>query len=193
MGTHGFITFVANGEEKTAYNHFDSYPDGLGLDVLEWLLIARDSVSALREQVKALRVVDPESRPTAEDVERLKKYANQNVSTRALDEWYVLLRATQGDPHAMLDAGVIEDASGFPADSLFAEWGYVVDLDTEVFEVYRGFQTQPHSKGRFANRGEGTRSALGTEYFPVAKIRSWAFHELPTAEEFTAVFAGDDE
>jgi hypothetical protein len=187
MGTRGFITFVVDGEEKTAYNHFDSYPDGLGVDVLKWLHAARDSVSALRDQAKALRVVDPESTPTAEDIERLHKYADPRVSSQRLDEWYVLLRDTQGNPHAMLDAGVIEDASGFPADSLFAEWGYVVDLDAEVFEVYQGFQRAQHSKGRFA-RLDGDNG-----YYPVAKVRSWAFHELPTVEDFEAVFAGDDE
>lgn len=30
MGTRGFITFVIDGVEKTAYNHFDSYPSNWG-------------------------------------------------------------------------------------------------------------------------------------------------------------------
>jgi hypothetical protein len=195
MGTRGFITFVVDGGEKTAYNHFDSYPDGLGVDVLTWLRAARDSVPALREQAKRLRVVDPESSPTPEDIERLRKYANPNVSTRELDEWYVLLRETQGNPHAMLDAGVIEDAANFPADSLFAEWGYVIDLDAETFEVYEGFQTKQHSKGRFADREfRKVTSASGSTctYYPVKLVASWPFAELPSDDELLAL-EGDDE
>jgi hypothetical protein len=186
MSTRGFITFVAEGVEKTTYNHSDSYPGGLGADVLKWLRAATDSLSALREQVVALRVVDEESKPTTEDIDRLRKYANQRVGTQDLSDWYVLLRETQGNPHAMLDAGVIEDGSDFPADSLFAEWGYVVDLDAQVFEVYRGFQHQRHSKGRFASR-DGHEG-----YAPVALVKSWPLSELPSDEEFGAV-EGDDE
>lgn len=37
MGTRGFVGFVIDGQEKIGYNHFDSYPDGLGVDVLSWL------------------------------------------------------------------------------------------------------------------------------------------------------------
>jgi hypothetical protein len=78
----------------------------------------------------------------------------------------------------MLDAGVIEDASNFPADSLMAEWGYVVDFDAERLEVYRGFQTSPHDKGRFA-ACEGRDG-----YYPCALVASWALSELPDEKTF---------
>ena len=37
MGTRGLYGFRKNGVDKTTYNHFDSYPDGLGADVIESL------------------------------------------------------------------------------------------------------------------------------------------------------------
>ena len=37
MSTRGFIGFVIDGTEKIAYNHYDSYPSALGLNVLHWL------------------------------------------------------------------------------------------------------------------------------------------------------------
>jgi hypothetical protein len=188
MGTRGFITFVADGEEKTAYNHFDSYPDGLGTTVLKWLHAATDSVSALREQVLALRVVDGESKPTPEDIERLRKFADTGVSTQQLDDWYVLLRRTQGDPHAILEAGVMEDAKTFPLDSLWAEWGYVIDLDKVVFEAYSGYTDSfPTGKGRFADR-EGAKGRP-----PVTLVASWPLAELPTEEAFLAALDLGDE
>lgn len=186
MGTRGFVGFVVDGTEKIAYNHSDSYPGGLGLDVLGWLQKAH--LGGAHRLAAELRVVDPDSKPTAEDIEKLRPYANLNVGTQQADDWYVLLHGTQGNPAAMLDAGVIEDAKNFPADSLFAEWGYVVDFDAKVFEVYRGFQHAQHAMGRFANqRGEGQADG----YWPVALVGSWALDALPTAEAFLAHFGED--
>ncbi len=181
MGTRGFLTFVADGVEKTTYNHSDSYPGGLGHDVLTWLRTISDW-SAVHKQVNALRVVSDESEPTSEDIERLRRFADKGVGSRRLEEWYVLLRLTQGDPAAMLEAGIVLDASDFPVDSLFAEWGYVVDLDAAVFEVYRGFQQEPHERGRFA--GRGTRPSYSGTYYPVALVKSWPLDQLPADAEF---------
>ncbi|MCP2339233.1 hypothetical protein [Actinomadura rupiterrae] len=191
MGTRGFITFAADGVEKTTYNHSDSYPGGVGIQVLGWLRAARDSLDAVRERVTALRVVGPDEKPTAEDIERLARYADTGVSSRRLDDWYVLLRETQGDPHAILDAGVIEDASEFPLDSLFAEWGYVIDLDAETFEVYRGFQDHSHSRGRFAGRGTAKHTNLTAGYYPVALAASWPLSALPDDDDFLGKFGED--
>lgn len=185
MGTRGFVGFVVDGVEKIAYNHFDSYPSGLGIDVLAWLRIAGD-LNAAREAAQALRVVDPESEPTDEDIERLGGYLNSNVGERReRPDWYQLLRETQGNPAAMLDAGVIEDAANFPLDSLFAEWGYIVDFDAEVFEVYQGFQHAAHDRGRFAHREPNVRPASGAEYYPCALVCSWPLDALPDEKTFT--------
>lgn len=192
MSTRGFIGFVADGNEKIGYNHSDSYPDGLGLDVLRWLRAAR--LDELLAQVKNLRVVDSDAEPTDQDLERFKEFYDGNVGGRAeRPTWYQLLRGTQGDPAAILRAGAIEDASGFPADSLFAEWGYVVDVDGCTFEAYVGFQQAPHNKGRFADRPV-RESAVGI-YYPVALAASWPLDNLPCDAEFVAALepAEDDE
>jgi hypothetical protein len=205
MGTRGFVGFVVDDTEKIAYNHFDSYPGGLGADVLHWLWSHRHELTcdihkgvsngpvALARQ---LRVVPPASTPTAEDVERLREFANLSVGTQQVDDWYVLLRETQGRPDLMLKAGVIEDAGQFPMDSLFAEWGYVVDFDTQQFEVYEGFQHAKHDKGRFADREPYQpphRAGKPIEYWPVALVASWPLDKLPTTPEFLAAFADEDE
>lgn len=192
MGTRGFITFVVDDIEKTTYNHNDSYPDGLGVDVLNWLRFAvsdpsdADAIASLRERIRALRVVDSESEAYEEDIARLAEFADLCVSTRDPREWYVLLGETQGNPGRMLQAGAILDASDFPADSLFAEWGYVIDLDAETFEAYEGFQRNPHTKGRFANRPGRS------EYYPVALTSSWPLKDLPSSEDFVTALEGEE-
>lgn len=209
MGTRGFITFVVNGEEKTTYNHFDSYPSGLGAQVADFLqAVVRNglAVAEFRERVAKLRVVKENEKPTAEDKEQLAKFTDLRVSNQSDDDWYCLLRNTQGDVGAMLEAGVITDAHEFPEDSLFAEWGYVINLDGDgTFEVYRGFQTSPHDNGRFAGRWteEGRAESLArkqyagaTFYYPCALVRSWPLATPPTAAqmgEFEAELCAAEE
>lgn len=192
MSTRGFIGFVVDGAEKIGYNHSDSYPSGLGIDMLTWLRTA--SVAELAERTKALRVVESEAEPTDEEIERFRGSYDPSVGGPSdRPTWYQLLRKTQGDPAAILRAGAIEDASGFPGNSLFAEWGYVVDMDTRTFEAYVGFQAEPHDKGRFASRPRRELS-VGT-YYPVALAASWPLDNLPGDEEFVAALesAENDE
>lgn len=182
MSTRGFISLAVNGETKTAYNHNDAYPDGLGLDVLYWLSGADFNLAAAAEQARALRVVTEADVPTDEDIAHLVPYTDTSVGARSgRPDWYQLLRRTQGDPAAMLAAGVIEDAGDFPADSLFAEWGYVVDFDTQSFEVYEGFQQVRHEAGRFASL-----KPCGNGYHPVRLVASWSLASLPTSADFLA-------
>jgi hypothetical protein len=197
MGTRGFISFAVDGEVKTAYNHWDSYPDGLGLTVLHWLrnITEQGTITGAREAAAALRVVSPDSKPAPEDIERLSRYswnAAQHGGTQDLrdgQQWYDLLHETQGNPDRILEAGVVEDASEFPADSLFAEWGYVIDFDNDGrLEVYEGFQKAAHSKGRFA----GLASA-NDGYYPVALVASWPLAELPDDAAFVAALEGGDD
>lgn len=189
MSTRGFLGFVAEGAEKIGYNHSDSYPSCLGKRTLEWLLKC-DQKEAV-EAATALRVVDGNSQPSDEDIAALGQYANTHVGGRSdRVTWYQLLRETQGDAAAILDAGAIEDASQFPVDSLFAEWGYVVDFDAGTFEVYRGFQKSPHTEGRFAGR---TPDPSSPGYYPVRLAASWPLAELPTVEQFMATVDPDDD
>lgn len=171
MGTRGAIAFVCDGVEKVTYNHFDSYPSGLGMVMLGWLRHA--DLDATREAVRNLRMVDDTTEPGDQEWEAAwlsARYGNPGVSTGS--DWYSLLRETQGNPDAILDAGVAGDASGFPQDSLFCEWAYVVDLDSETFEVYEGFQRSGPVTGRWSHCGPEDG------YWPVSLLRSWPLSEV---------------
>ena len=37
MGTKGTYGFFKNGESKLTYNQFDSYPEGLGTNIVEFI------------------------------------------------------------------------------------------------------------------------------------------------------------
>ncbi|MER7363498.1 hypothetical protein [Nonomuraea wenchangensis] len=177
MATRGFLGFVIDRTAKIAYAHDDTYPAGVGLLVLTWLRIAAPPLDGLRKQAAAVRVVSPTSRPTPGDVARLAQYTHPCSSQ--VRHWWELLWQTQGDPEKILQAGVIEDASDFPADP-HCEWGYVIDLDNKVLEVYRGGQSRPHQRGRFASD-----ASAGAPWL----VMGWTLEDLPTDREFLETLA----
>lgn len=183
VASRGFVGFVADHTEKIAYNHYDSVPSRVGLRVLAWLRTAVQQPQALRERVAALQVVHPASRPTADDIAWLRDYADPFLPPSRIISWLDLLWKTQGNPEAMLGAGVIEDASDYPADGSDCEWGYVIDLDTGVFEVYRGGQTGAHRRGRFAERPHRPG------HCQAALVTGWPFDQLPGDREFLAALS----
>lgn len=172
MGTLGFITFVADEAEKTVQIRHDVHPSALGVSCLTWLQGARRVPGPLASAVAALRPLTEDT--PVEDADRLNRLGD-------VDDI---------NPGHILNAGVYVDDNDFPLNSLFAEWGYVIDLDTGFFEVYQGFQQSPHTSGRFASRRGGERYGhlIGGGYHPVALIASWPLSALPSGEDFVAAF-----
>lgn len=163
------------GVDKLTYNHCDSYPDGLGRQMVDDIHELLNDAAALRASAEALRMVADGSRATEEDVKRLKQFSDTDVSTRQLDDWYVLLRETQGSLVKILEAGVAIENSDFAADSLFCEWGYVANLDDQVLEIYKGFQEKAHDMGRFASMPP---CAGQTDYWPIALVGTVQFYQI---------------
>lgn len=156
MGTRGTLAFKVDGVTKGAYNHYDSYPAGLGEEVLEFVKLAKDN-PAYRELAVKLQPV-PEGEPTPEIIEHLKPWTDLAVSTQSTKDWYCLLRGTQGDAEAILKAGYYEP---FPVGE--EDWSYVVDFDAEALEVWEG----GHKVGTlaFAELPESLKDAGLPEYY----------------------------
>jgi hypothetical protein len=202
MSTRGAFGFVRYDAEKLTYNHCDSYPSGLGLDILRWAKNVLDW-NSIRAQVDDLTLVDEQVKPTAEEAIKFAMYTDDRVSSG--DDWYSILRNTQGDPQSILNAGAMIDSHGFLTDSLFCEWAYIVDFDTNSLDVYRGFQTSPPKAGRWAapERIAAEQAAhdafiaknphmkSGGRYYAVGLNATWSLVNLPTEEEFLLTLTGE--
>lgn len=172
MSTRGAWGFILDGKEYITYNHSDSYPNGLGLSLIQDFKAIGES--KIREQVKNLILVKENEEPTKEQIKKLIKYADTSVSTGSLKEFYVLLRETQGDMRATLESGFMIDSAGFLYDSLFCEFAYIFNLDERTFEIYDGFQEKPHTQGRY-HKGKQANE----KYYPVALIVSFPLDAIP--------------
>lgn len=196
MGTRGICGFVVNGEEKLTYNHWDSYPSGLGVSILSWLRsLNEDTLPEARERAAGLRLVDDQAVPSLEDKIQLSRFADTTVGGPAtnteITSYYQLLRKTQGCPWLNLEAGVMIESADFAYDGLFCEWAYVVDFDESTFEVYSGFRRQAPTEGRWAtpervaheqqlwDAQRAEDKARGSRYEPpryyaVQRVASWS-------------------
>jgi len=70
-----------------------------------------------------------------------------------------------------------ECAVDFMADSVFCEYAYILNLDTEELEFYRGRNTNPHAAGRYAAKGRWSPPSpmVGVSYYGVRLVKAIPF------------------
>lgn len=155
MSTRGLVGFVVDGQVKCTYNHSDSYPTYTGLRIAEFVreVDAVDGWDDVAAAARSLKLIDPDSGrgPSEDEKLHLMRWANFSVNAQSSDDWYCLLRGTQGRPDEMLACGIIEDSTNFGLYSTWCEWGYLIDLDRRVLEVYRGSLHEMHNQGRWVD------------------------------------------
>jgi len=174
MGTRGAYGFRKNGEDKVTYNHYDSYPSELGKNIIKF--IEETSVKEMNKLFDKIVLVTENDKPTKEQIKECEKYHNATVSTGKKEEWYSLLRNSQGDL-SVYKKGLkyMIDSRQFLFNSLWCEWAYIINLDEEVLEIYKGLQTMPHESRYCGVKLSG--------YYGVALVGKYPLNNLPEMKE----------
>lgn len=142
MSTRGYLGLKKNGKLKGMYNHFDSYPSGLGVYIVDTLneIDSKDRIKVLNDTYDFIQLINEDSKPTKEQIKLCKDsgVANFIVSTKSEDDWYCLLRETQGNLKLYIDKVIpyMLNGNNFINDTLFCEWYYIINLDTNKLEVH---------------------------------------------------------
>jgi hypothetical protein len=175
MGTRGLWGFVKDGVTKATYNHYDSYPSSLGAAVLDFA--KKHNVMDMKKVFDGIKMIDSDYKPTQEDIEKYSKFYDKDVNGGSLEDCYALLRETQGDPEVYFSGlDIMIDNADFIEDSLFCEWAYLINLDTECLEVYKGFQQTPPKKCRYYNG----KKVKDDAYYPCDMIAEVQLRKLDT-------------
>ena len=141
MGTRGLFGFHFCGKYYVVYNQFDSYPSGLGRAVISEIQAAIKSgqFSTWLERFQSLKIVSLDGpKPTPDDIKKLLKYSNLQVSTQSTDDWYCLLRGCQFSLEKILESGYLLNAVDKEGRPHWQEYAYVVNFDTNRLDFYDG-------------------------------------------------------
>ena len=183
MGTRGCYGFRKNGIDKLTYNHYDSYPDYLGKIMV--MFCKETSLDEMNEIYDRLILVNENDKPTHEQIEECKRYYNGDVSCKTPEDWYCLLRNVQGDLDAYKNGlKYMIDSCGFIKDSLWCEYAYIINLDTEELEFWVGGQDKPDIYNRYGvERNE--------DYYPCKMVASYPLVTISFNEYSVQDFVDD--
>lgn len=132
MSTRGAVGIIKNGIEKIAYNHWDSYPSGLGQDILNWL------------KGKSINDLETEF----DNIVLINEHKECGWNGKGFNSEF-------------------QDAKDFLFDSLFCEFAYIINLDTNMLEFYIGFNRDENAKGRYAKVKEPCELSDGSFLYGV--------------------------
>ncbi|UDL15807.1 hypothetical protein QEH42_gp151 [Microbacterium phage Pumpernickel] len=200
MGTRGLTAVVKDGNYLLAqYGQWDHYPGGQGVTALNFLKSGDLDKAVANLEARGEFITDEKydeiaghigdgsgwiTMEEAEQIDALLPFLSRDLGAGVLRK---IADSEDGPIY-------LRDQHEFASDGLFCEYAYLVDLDTNRFEVFVGFQHHDHTDGRFA--------ALGTEkdfkpeyqgqayYAPVRLMASWPLDSLPSEDQFLKTLAG---
>ena len=123
MSTRGVVAFIKDSKLTAIYNGDSSYPSCLGNDVLDF--IRRYGIEEINKLVDSFVY-------THKEEEGCQFYDLENF-------WRENKSKT-----------IVYNDMVFICNSLHCEWVYIIDLDEEKLEVYKGFREEKPI-GRFSN------------------------------------------
>jgi hypothetical protein len=186
VGTRNLTAVILDGDFRIAqYGQWDGYPTGEGATVLEFLS-SFDRTTFERKLRAASFLTDEEIEAINADPLWKEKYPHLSRDAGA-----EILSMVFNGP----DGIKLLDKRDFAGDSLFCEWAYIIDLDAEQLEVYKGFNHSPlDSSERFAHLPSyTTEHGERNTYYPIRKIKSYPLNELPSVEKMDAECSPQEE
>lgn len=175
MGTRSLTAVYADGKYRVAqYTQLDGYPSGRGVELLAILKdLDRKELREACLQCTGISRAELDRRRERDPNWKMPRQYSRDLGPEILNE--------------IVDNGVRDLLVDweFALDSLMCEWAYVVDLDRDTFEVYRGFNKKPLPEdARFYANGHYEEYSSGERYYPVRIVTSWPLDQLPRRKVF---------
>lgn len=207
MGTRNLTCVVKDGQYKIAqYGQWDGYPDGQGLDILDFLTHKMNREVFEQKVAQVISLTEDDLHKLWVDM-GIVADVHGFVGMDQSDKFYARYPELSRDRGAEI-LGMVQDSdkpmslelyTDFAGDSLFCEWAYVIDLDKNTFEVYKGFnEKEPLTEeDRFYFLQECGDEVFATpkssKYYPVKLAQSFDLNNLPSKQEFLDCFKSEEE
>lgn len=188
MGTRNLIVAVKDGKVKVAqYCQWDGYFTGQGEDIASFIRtnLAEESTSKqFRENIEKCIFVDNEFMKNIQiecglDPEQSYVSFGDPAFTRYKERYPQFNRDTGSDIFNLILNGTHElyDDFSFGNDSLWCEYAYVLNLDSNILEIYTGFNKDPIPED-IPEMFRRWSKIEDNDYYPVKLYRLVTFQEL---------------
>ena len=163
MGTRHIIMVIVDGKTKVSqYGQWDGYLEGQGATILDFIedIYLANQIDKFKDKVRLCTSLTDQVRidniNNTPDWPRVYPHLSRDAGGAILD----MIFKSNG-LELWLD-------NNFAYDSLMCEFGYVIDLDNEVVEVYKGFNRDPLQEDeRFYKQDFEPSDAIPTKYYPI--------------------------
>lgn len=161
MGTRNLTMIQQGGKMVVAqYGQWDGYPSGQGSTVARFIrevLLDPEKKAAFLKKLARIKFIDEEKK---KEIDAFLKSIGSNdggltgAQAELYHQKYPLLTRDNGAKvlfliHDMPEGDEpiwVHDQTDFAGDSLFNEWSYLINLDTNELELYKGFNKKPLNK-----------------------------------------------
>lgn len=192
MGTRHLTIVHLDGKYKVAqYGQWDGYPEGQGATALVFARSLGDPVimDAFKRKIRAASWI------TDSEIRKI----NADIDSGKLKDWQRVYPELSRDTGAEILSLILKGEDGiklqneieFAADSLFCEWAWVIDLDLETFEGYKGFNE--HTPLGVNDRFYFLRDREREKYHSIILAHKWKLDNLPSDQDFFDAFKEDDD
>lgn len=206
MGTRNVTAVFHEGKYKLAqYGQWDGYPEGQGATALDflskWTLAKMKKFKKALDRVRFVEGDEFKALWMKIGIVVADGFVTMEQSNAFNREYPYFTR-----DHGAKILGLVLDSSGevatrneisFVADSVMCEWAYVVDLDANTFEIFKGFNKKPLGpRERFASLPvfEPERQKNNPEkYYPCRRVAAYKLDDLPTERSFVKRCTPSDE
>jgi hypothetical protein len=193
MGTRNLTMVQKNNKLVVAqYGQWDGYPSGQGALVLGFAKKISSKLNRIKFEKQLKKCVNI----TEKEIKKLYKsvlgasyskdgWVTIEQSNKLKNALPTLHRDTGADVldiifHSKDEIIYLEDSSSFANDSLFCEWAYLINLDTNQLEVYVGFNKEPLEKSeRFYST-----NTVDDGYYPIKLLHTYDIDNLPKEKDF---------
>lgn len=195
MGTRNLTMVILDGKTRVSqYCQWDGYINGQGLTVHEFLTNPKFNKEKFKKKIRATKEID--------EKEFRKRWnecgADPNsdmVTLEVEDKFKKKYPQLQRDLGAKVLPFIYSRKLGvelqlnkhFAADSLYCEYAYVIDLDKNTFEIYKGFNYNPLTKNDrfyFLQKKSCNKGYDGTKYYPIRLMKQYDLDNIPSEEIF---------
>jgi hypothetical protein len=168
MGTRNLTLVKNNGEYKVAqYSQWDGYPEGQGFIVVNFLNQSGFDIELFKNKINNI------IHWSSKDIDKLDENIDyDSYPELAIDLGTDVLYSIYNSKITKVNLSI-----NFASNSLFCEWAWCVNLDTNCLDCFKGFQTEPLSNDQpfYFLQDKMTKK---DEYYPIKLICSIPFDEV---------------